>query len=52
MNKPSYLGLSILESSKILMYQFWHDLIGLIKDKLGGKILIEIVRLRAKLLNR
>ena len=25
MNKPLYLGLSILELSKILMYQFWYD---------------------------
>ena len=25
MNKPVYLGLSILELSKILMYQFWYD---------------------------
>ena len=25
MNKPIYLGLSILEFSKILMYEFWYD---------------------------
>ena len=25
MNKPFYLGLSILEISKILMYEFWYD---------------------------
>ena len=25
MNKPTYLGLSILEISKILMYEFWYD---------------------------
>ena len=25
MNKPVYLGLSILEISKILMHEFWHD---------------------------
>ena len=25
MNKPIYLGLSILEISKTLMYEFWHD---------------------------
>ena len=25
MNKPIYLGLSILDISKILMYEFWHD---------------------------
>ena len=27
MNKPVYLGLSILEISKILMYGFWYDYI-------------------------
>ena len=27
MNKPVYLGLSILEISKILMYEFWYDYI-------------------------
>ena len=27
MNKPMYLGLSILEISKILMYEFWYDYI-------------------------
>ena len=25
MNKPIFLGLSILELSKILMYDFWYD---------------------------
>ena len=25
MNKPVYLGFSILELSKILMYEFWYD---------------------------
>ena len=25
MNKPIHLGLSILEISKILMYEFWYD---------------------------
>ena len=27
MNKPVYLGFSILEISKILMYEFWYDYI-------------------------
>ena len=27
MNKPEYLGLSILEISKTLMYEFWYDYI-------------------------
>ena len=34
MNKPVYLGLSILELSKILMYEFWYDYI---KPKYGEK---------------
>ena len=25
MNKPVYLGLSILELRKMLMYEFWYD---------------------------
>ena len=25
MNKPVFLGLSILELSKIVMYKYWHD---------------------------
>ena len=33
MNKPVYLGLSILELSKILMYEFWYDM----KLKYGEK---------------
>ena len=99
MNKPVYLGLSILELSKTLMYEFWYDYvkpkyekakscyidtvnfmmfikilqkmlkldlifqimdqinpcpktkikkIGLMKDELGGKIMTELVGLRAE----
>ena len=25
MNKPAYFGISIIELSKILMYEFWYD---------------------------
>ena len=35
MNKPIYLGLSILEISKILMYEFWYDYM---KPKYGDNI--------------
>ena len=35
MNKPIYLGLSILDISKILMYEFWHDYI---KPKYNDKV--------------
>ena len=35
MNKPIYLGLSILENSKILMYQFWYDYM---KPKYGNDV--------------
>ena len=70
MNKPVYLGLSILEISKTLMYEFWYDyikpkyqnnaklcyvdtdsfiininVIGLMKNELGGKIITEFVAL-------
>ena len=34
MNKPVYLGLSILELSNILMYEFWYDYV---KPKYGKK---------------
>ena len=34
MNKPVYLGLSMLELSKILMNEFWYDFI---KPKYGEK---------------
>ena len=64
MNKLVYLGMSILDISKTLMYKFWNDQIkpkyedrgkgmnkkvhGFFKDKLGGKIMKEFVALRAK----
>ena len=35
MNKPIYLGLSILDISKILMYQFWYDYV---KPKYGNRV--------------
>ena len=34
MNKPVYLGLSVLEFSKMLMYDFWYDYL---KPKYGKK---------------
>ena len=34
MNKPVYLGFSILELSKILLYEFWYDYV---KPKYGKK---------------
>ena len=35
MNKPIYLGLSMLEISKILMYEFWYDYL---KPKYGNDV--------------
>ena len=37
MNKPVYLGLSILENCKTLMYEFWYDYIKL-KYQINAKI--------------
>ena len=34
MNKPVYVGLSMLQLSKILMYEFWYDYV---KSKYGEK---------------
>ena len=39
MNKPIYLGLSILEISKILMYEFWCDYM---KPKYNGNVRLYI----------
>ena len=36
MNKSVYLGLSILEISKTLMYEFWYDYM---KPKYGDKVI-------------
>ena len=35
MNKPVYLGLSILDISKTLMYEFWYDFM---KPKYGDNV--------------
>ena len=35
MNKPVYLGMSILDISKTLMYEFWYDCI---KRKYGNRV--------------
>ena len=35
MNKPMYLGLSILEISKILIYEFWYNYM---KPKYGDNV--------------
>ena len=35
MNKRVHLGLSILELSKILIYEFWYDYV---KSKYGEKV--------------
>ena len=39
MDKPVYLGLSILKLNKILMYEFWYDHV---KSKYGAKAKIFI----------
>ena len=37
MNKPVYLGLSIIELINILMYEFWYDKV---KPKYGEKVML------------
>ena len=46
MNKPVYLGLSILGLSKTVMYEFWYDYV---KPKYGenAKLLLYGYRLQA-----
>ena len=39
MNKPVYLGLSILDLSKAVMYKFWYDYV---KPKYGENFVIQI----------
>ena len=46
MNKPIYLGLSILDISKITMYEFWYDYVKIkYQDKARLCIWIRIVLL-------
>ena len=60
MNKPIYLGMSMLDISKTLMYELWYYYIKskyrdkaklcykLMKDELGGKVVKGIVGLEQK----
>ena len=38
MNKPIYLGMSILDISKTLMYEFWYDYIKSLKYQDKAKL--------------
>ena len=42
MNKPVYLGLSILEESNIAIYDFWYDYV---KPKCGEKLRLYLFKL-------
>ena len=46
MNKPVYLGLSILEESNIAIYDFWYDYV---KPKCGEKLRLYLFKLQVKL---
>ena len=48
MNKPIYLGLSILEISKIIMYEFWYDYI---KKKYGDMVKLCYVDIDSLIMN-
>ncbi|KYM75537.1 hypothetical protein ALC53_14058 [Atta colombica] len=54
-NKPIYVGMRILDISKDCLYEFHHEYMlypGLARDENNGTILIEFVRLRAKIMLR
>ena len=46
MNKPAYLGLPILELSKILMYEVWYDYVKPKYDKLYVKNKVVLYKYR------
>ena len=48
MNKPIYLGLSILEISKILMYEFWYDYM---KPKYNDKVKLRYMDTNSFIMN-
>ena len=48
MNKPIYLGLSILGSSKLLMYEFWYDYM---KPKYGNNVKLSYMNTDSFIMN-
>ena len=48
MNKPIYLGLSILDISNILMYEFWYDYM---KPKYGNRVKLYYMDLDSFIMN-